>query len=243
MTRRRPSSDWSRWFANVGLLAVYRLSEPAARLLGRKVLLHELAQWERSLFLGHLPSAILQQVVRRHRWLAVPVTTVYATHFFAPWLYSAVLWRRDCHQWQRWNDSFVALNIAGMATYVGLPAAPPWMASERAAIGDRVERISADGLDALGFSGVGEVLRRGQSNVNQVAALPSMHAAYSMLVALDARDGSPLGRVARRAYPPLMGLALVAGGEHYVIDVVLGWAYALAAHRWSASRRRRRGIR
>ena len=32
-------------------------------------------------------------------------------------------------------------------------------------------------------------------------------------------------------YPLAMGFALVYSGEHYVFDVVLGWAYAVAVYR------------
>src|SRR5262249_28123176 len=64
---------------------------------------------------------------------------------------------------------------------------------------------------------------------NDVAAVPSLHAAYTMLIALFLWP-----RLDRRwrpllvAYPIGMGLSLVYLGEHYLIDILLGWVYAAA---------------
>ena len=58
--------------------------------------------------------------------------------------------------------------------------------------------------------------------------MPSLHFCYAMLVAIFFRR-----RVSRRirplllAYPPAMAISLVYAGEHYVIDVLVGAAYAL----------------
>ena len=63
-----------------------------------------------------------------------------------------------------------------------------------------------------------------------MAAVPSLHAAYALLIALFLW---PLARGAWRiplaAYPVAMGFALVYTAEHYVVDVLLGWVYAAAA--------------
>ncbi|MFC5175926.1 phosphatase PAP2 family protein [Nocardioides taihuensis] len=62
---------------------------------------------------------------------------------------------------------------------------------------------------------------------NEVAAMPSLHAGIACLVALYGvqRLRSPW-RWLLLAYPLLMGLALVYDGEHYVVDVVCGYALA-----------------
>jgi membrane-associated phospholipid phosphatase len=43
-------------------------------------------------------------------------------------------------------------------------------------------------------------------------------------------------------YPLAMGLTLIATGEHYFFDVLLGWAYAAAAM-WGWGRWERRRLR
>jgi membrane-associated phospholipid phosphatase len=63
--------------------------------------------------------------------------------------------------------------------------------------------------------------------VNLVAAVPSLHSAFTMLVALFLwpRVRRPL-RPLLLLYPLAMGLTLMATGEHYFFDVLLGWMYA-----------------
>jgi membrane-associated phospholipid phosphatase len=75
----------------------------------------------------------------------------------------------------------------------------------------------------------GAIFQRGTAWGNDVAAVPSLHAAYTMLICLFLWP-----RVNRRwrpllaAYPVCMGLSLIYLGEHYLIDILLGWAYAAA---------------
>jgi membrane-associated phospholipid phosphatase len=65
-------------------------------------------------------------------------------------------------------------------------------------------------------------------DTNPVAAMPSLHAAFSVTVVLG------LGLVSRPAawiatvYPIAVALALVYGAEHYVADLVAGYALGLA---------------
>jgi membrane-associated phospholipid phosphatase len=67
--------------------------------------------------------------------------------------------------------------------------------------------------------------------VNDVAAIPSLHAAYTLLVVLFFWSRVPLwARPLLLLYPLAMGFTLVYTGEHYVFDVVLGWVYAVAVY-------------
>ena len=65
---------------------------------------------------------------------------------------------------------------------------------------------------------------------NAVAAIPSLHSGVPMMVLLfswplvGART-----RVLLVAYVVAMTFTLAYGGEHYVVDAVVGWAYAAVA--------------
>lgn len=86
------------------------------------------------------------------------------------------------------------------------------------------ERLSNLGWEVLGLDRAGSLLDQGQAKVNLVAALPSLHTAYAVLVLVFFWPAvKRLGRVLLTAYPLAMGFSLVYSGEHYVIDVVLGW--------------------
>ena len=76
--------------------------------------------------------------------------------------------------------------------------------------------------------------------------MPSLHAGIACLIALYGvqRLRSPW-RWLLLAYPLLMGLALVYNGEHYVVDVVAGYALAAAVlvgcSAWERARAQRTG--
>ncbi len=63
--------------------------------------------------------------------------------------------------------------------------------------------------------------------MNLVAAIPSLHAALTAMISIF------LWRRVRRgwrpllvAYPLAMAFVLVYSAEHYVVDILLGWALA-----------------
>ena len=68
-----------------------------------------------------------------------------------------------------------------------------------------------------------------QGQVNQVAAVPSLHIAFAVLTCLVLLPVARRiwQRVALVAYTLLMPLVLVWAGEHYVVDTLLGAAYAV----------------
>jgi membrane-associated phospholipid phosphatase len=120
-------------------------------------------------------------------------------------------------------------SYGGLVGYFLLPTAPPWLASLQGAL-PPVPRI----LHSVEFLQVPRFLVLGL-DTNPVAAMPSLHAAFSLTVLLG------LGLVSRRAawlaapYPVALALALVYGGEHYVADLLAGYALGVAGF-WSGLR-------
>ena len=132
----------------------------------------------------------------------------------------------------------------GAADVAGGPAGPACMFSARPApdggllgpvnslhsgANDFVERISTRGFATLHLDIARALLDEGQAGVNLVAAIPSLHAGLSAMI------GAFLwGRVPRwwrpvlAAYVLTMAFTLVYSAEHYVIDILLGWALAAA---------------
>jgi hypothetical protein len=121
----------------------------------------------------------------------------------------------------------LALSLAGLATYVLYPAAPPWLAAKHGVI-EPVARISNAGWEVLGLPRAGALLEQSQAQVNLVAAVPSLHTGFAVLTCLFLL---PLARPTwQRAgligYAVLMPVVLVWSGEHYVLDTLLGALYA-----------------
>jgi hypothetical protein len=103
-----------------------------------------------------------------------------------------------------------------------------------------VHRTTAKGWEVLGVGTAG-LFSKGQANVNLVAAVPSLHSAFTALVAMFLWPRvRPALRPLLALYPLAMGLTLMATGEHYFVDVLLGWLYAasvMAGWAWWERRR------
>lgn len=173
--------------------------------------------------------------VRLQHWLYTPghphwydylCTTVYMSHFFAIFVVLAALWRRRHDRFTRLLAFYLALTFAGFATYILYPADPPWLAAQNAHL-PQLTRVVSDVLTQSGLPRAGSIFENGSQFDNDVAAMPSLHAAYPMLLALFfwPTAGRKL-RVLLAAYPLAMAFTLVYGAEHFVIDVLMGWLYA-----------------
>jgi len=189
------------------------------------------ADVDRWLFGGGVPSVWLQAHLHAPghvRWFEVAAFVVYLSHFFVTPLLAAVLWVRDRRRFRRFAAALALLTLLGSLTFVAFPAAPPWMASEHGLIGPMTRLIP----QLWTWSGIGAesgLVGAGYRYANDVAAVPSLHAALSLLVALSVWPQRRWARTLVAAYPLAMAFAIVYTGEHYVADVLLGWLYALAS--------------
>ncbi len=223
------------WLPFLGILVLYDLTRGLADSLGMPIHISDLAALESGLFGETLPTVWLQSHLYQPAewgvgggmaWWHVVVTTVYVSHFLVTPIIAAVLWLRDRRRWLSFTANVVGVAVLGVAIYILVPAAPPWYAAAEGVI-PPVERLSGLGWDVVGLQGAGALFDQGQAKVNLVAAIPSLHTAYAVLVLLFFWPVlNRLGRVLLTCYPLMMGLILVYSGEHYVVDVVLGWACA-----------------
>src|SRR3954452_21084254 len=92
-----------------------------------------------------------------------------------------------------------------------------------------VDRIVPLVWDRLGVSSMQSVYEN-SNLVNTVAAMPSLHAAYPFMLLLFFWPAGIPARIGLAAYTIAMAFALVYGGEHYVADILAGWAMAGAAY-------------
>jgi hypothetical protein len=230
------------WLPLAGVLLLYDASRGMADGLGVPVHVAELAEADRWLTGGVLPTVWLQEHWQADWWKAT-ASLIYVSHFIATPLLLAVLWVRNRRVWARCARLVVALSLAGLVTYVLYPAAPPWLAAKQEVI-EPVARISSSGWEVLGLPKAGTLLEHGQGSVNQVAAVPSLHTAFAVLICLVLL---PLARrvwqrVALVAYAVLMPVVLVWAGEHYVVDTLLGALYAGGVVVLMAAAERRIGL-
>ncbi|ROZ99300.1 phosphatase PAP2 family protein [Gordonia sp. OPL2] len=90
-----------------------------------------------------------------------------------------------------------------------------------------VERISARGWNFLNIHAASTLVEVGQGKANLVAAIPSLHAGLTMLLALFMWPRvKALGKTLFMGYALAMAFTLVYTAEHYVFDIILGWGLA-----------------
>ena len=182
--------------------------------------------------MGGMPTTWLQEQLHPGAstpWYSVAISLTYCSHFLVMPTVAVVLWLVNRDRFRVWMRMVVALALAGVATYYLYPMAPPWLASFHGVFpGPPVGRYTSDGFGLIRLQMVGGALDQGRYLVNPVAAMPSLHMAYATLAAGFFWFGKRWWQKALLAlYPVAMGVSLVYGGEHYVVDELAGVAYAL----------------
>jgi len=216
------------WLPIVIVLGVYDFTRGAADSLGIGVHMRPMIDFDQFIFAGTTPTEWLQAHVSRpgviNGW-DVAFTLVYTSYFIVPFAVAGALWARDRLAFLAFTKRLVTLALAGLATYIAFPAAPPWMAADVGML-DSVQRTTAEGWEVIG-GGTAGLFAKGQGAGNLVAAVPSLHSAFTALVALFLWPRVPPWlRPLIALYPLAMGVTLMATGEHYLFDVLLGWMYA-----------------
>ena len=216
------------WFA-------YDYSRGIADQLGMPLQVTFPRDMDRLIFFGADPNVWMQNhfyEAMSVRWYDVVGSIVYFTHFCVPMGAAVVLWIHNRDEWVRYVRRLATVLYMGVATFVVFPAAPPWMAARDGYI-DALARPTVRGWRHIGLGTVSNVIERGREVVNPVAAIPSLHVAFSLLVILFFASKLPkFLRPLIVIFPIIMMTSLVYFGEHYVFDGLLGIVYVLIAFRF-----------
>lgn len=230
------------WLPIVLVLGAYDFTRGAADTFGIGVHARPMIDFDRFLFLGDTPTEWLQTRLydpNAVSWWDIAFTLIYTSYFIVPFALAGFLWARDRLAFLRYRRRLISLALAGLATYIAFPAAPPWMAGEMGLLNE-IHRTTSKGWEVIGVGTAG-LFSEGQASVNLVAAVPSLHSAFCALVVFFFWSRArPRLRPLMLLYPLAMGVTLMATGEHYFFDVLLGWLYAGAAMAaWGLWERRR----
>ncbi|WP_051712828.1 phosphatase PAP2 family protein [Spirillospora albida] len=212
----------------LALLMLYQSFAGIADDLNDNVHYTAMIEFDRWLTGGRLPTEWLQEHLWRggDQWYDFYFYLLYTFHFVAPLLLATVLWKKRPALYWPFVICFVGLSMAAFLTYLLYPAAPPWMAAQDGYI-EPIHRVTGNVWSAMGGGAYDSFYR--QLSPNAVAAVPSLHSAYPLLIAVFAakafgwRWSWPL-----LVYPVSIWIGVVYFGEHYVVDVLLGVLYALA---------------
>lgn len=217
-----------RFVPFVALLLVYESFRGIAHQLNNNVHYTWMPNADKAIF-GVLPTAWLQHYWwhGQTQWYDFAFYIFYMLHFVLPIFLAVMVWKlRDKFYWQ-YVSTYIVLSFSGFLTYLLYPAAPPWMASEKGLI-EPITRISSSVWYSLGIHDFPSLYNR--IAPNPVAAVPSLHAAYSTVFVLFVyRLFGKKWAILSMIYPLMIWVGTVYQGEHYVIDAILGIAYAVLA--------------
>jgi membrane-associated phospholipid phosphatase len=185
---------------------------------------------EKFLFGGHVPAAVLQAhffngTMRFHDTVLLDVTRI---HSIVPPLLAFVLWLKRRALFYRFTATMLVLSYAAAVAFAAFPSAPPWAAAQTG-FGLHVQRIG-HGPSSLPYLSFYHYV-----DSNPYAAIPSLHAGYACFMFLFV---ATLVWHTRWRWPAVFGSALyvlvqsfaaVYTGNHYVVDLLIGYAFAAAA--------------
>jgi hypothetical protein len=210
--------EWARTLAHrINPDAYYRPQLDADRVLG----------------LGRTPSARLQGwLFDGHlRWHDHVLIFLHSLHFAVPLGLLFAVWLAYRPLFIQGAVALLAASFAAAAVFLAFPAAPPWLAVRAGLLHGVVRIRSLDGAQEA--HGTLQKL----FDDNPVAAVPSLHAAYSLLVVLIVWRIWPRLTPLAVAYAVAMQFCVVYLGEHYVSDLIAGDVLALAVW-WAVGRSR-----
>jgi hypothetical protein len=193
---------------------------------------------ERFLFAGHLPTIELQHWLgtAHHSLAARSAIIMTHLHFIVPPLLGFGLWLKRRALFYRFAATMLVLSFAACLVFLVYPSAPPWAAADRHLTPPLVHVTRPSATASAGASGVANAAVTKLIPKNPYAAVPSLHAGYAFVVFLFV--AALATRLRRRwwivgaafLYPLLQATAVVYTADHYVVDVLLGFAAATGAY-------------
>lgn len=197
-------------------------------VLQERVNVFNIINWEHTLF-GGLPTVEFQQlwhVADQVLWYDVTLLFSYLTFYLMPFGVALYLYLADRQFFHAFADGFAVLTVAGFCTYVLFPAMPPWLASQLGYLPAIPHLLVETANQTLHLSLSAIYASVG---ANQIAAMPSLHAAWPWFSAGCLYLFYRARALPWFIFPALISLAIIYFGEHYLIDVIAGIAYAVLA--------------
>lgn len=159
------------------------------------------------------PELTLDSWLAAHHTLGLLLSDYYDNaHFLVTLSLLGYLWWRRADIYRPLRNSLVLVNVLGFVVFWRFPVAPPRMLD---GFTDVVART-----DAFGSWHTGPLA----SHANQVAAMPSLHMAWAgwCTLALWRMSERRWLRALAVAYPCLTAFAVLATGNHFLLDIVAG---------------------
>lgn len=203
------------------LFQLYKLVRKSFILRGESVgFVHaeQIIDLQRKLHLFFEPD--LQRWVMGHEWLIRGLNWYYAGFMWTFYACCAIAIALAPERFRHLRRVFVLSMLLALPWYAIYPLAPPRF-------------MPGYGfLDTLKIFGPNYFSNEGLVAANQFAAMPSMHIGWTTIGAFMLAAAIPnrrIGAVLGIVHVSMMTLTVMATGNHYVLDIVGGWAIVAAA--------------
>jgi membrane-associated phospholipid phosphatase len=188
-------------------------------------------RFDRALGRGTLPTVRLQRALGREgrlRALDIGLSAVHWSWFLVPHGTCAYMLLRHREHFERSAVMMAACFDLGCVVYWTVPTAPPWWAAANGHL-PPVRRMMAEAGERVWRRLWNPLYHSLQGN--PFAAMPSLHFGTSVMAARILSQVGPGHAALGWAYALILGFGLVYLGEHYVVDLLAGFALAEAIWR------------
>lgn len=248
------------WAAFIVVLVAWQITDGLAGAFHFPLHIRPMIDADKIIGGGVVPAVWLQEHLfnpKQVSWLDILGVIVYSFHFLLPLTAGFILWLVNRHLYYRYAIAFTVAAMLGFATYIVYPAVPPWLAvmhcpnpngSWACAPGrhhflpwvyNSVTGKWSPSIHDVWNHTMAGWLSKNNGNVafgpfhlgfDQVGAIPSEHVMYPALVFLFFRK--QFGRIGYLMVPyiALVMFVIVYMGQHYVVDGIIGIAYAVVVY-------------
>ena len=184
-------------------------------------------KFDEFILFGHNGTVVLQNLLWTGHvtWYDQILGLLDRAHFIVPPTLLLLIWLENRPLYYRAMLTIVGASMLGALIFFLYPAAPPWAASQIGLLPEmtKIGYAQADASPISASKSWIESLMLG----NPYAAVPSLHTAYSTLVAIFALAWRRRVGYVLCIYPLAMYFTIVYFADHYISDILVGIAVAV----------------
>lgn len=150
----------------------------------------------------------------------------YTLFFYYSFFAGFILWLKDVELFETYAKRFILLSFVGLLFFLLFPTSPPWLTALK--LGIQSHRPLYEDTIASQFSYAS--LWNYFLYSNPVAAFPSLHTAWPAFTSVFLiKQFKKPAMYLTLIIPIMIGISVIITWEHYIVDVIFGFALGAAA--------------
>ena len=222
---KRFKNFFKEWFIFIGLFVIYEFIRGTVDDVSPfyNTTLYWVYDWEMSVF-GTLPTQVLQNIFPDTQTLLDIGFFFHSIFFYYSFVIAFILWTKKEKSFTQYKWRFLSFSFFSALIFFLIPTAPPWFVALERDL--EIKRLLFESTLLTQFEHLSIV--NYMVNSNLVAALPSLHAGWPAFTSifLIKHFNNRIAHISL-IVPIMISFTIVYTGEHYVLDVLLGWVLAI----------------